>query len=55
MSRALGIAITCAPFISALLLAIHRGGRALTNRHRKDRPVTQLDTLIPPAEPEGHP
>ncbi len=36
MGRALGIAICLAPFISALLLGLHRGGRALTNRHRKD-------------------
>jgi len=36
MGRALGIGIVLAPFISALLLAIHRGGRALANRSRKD-------------------
>lgn len=38
MGRALGIGLTVAPFISALLLAIHRGGRALTNRYRRNRP-----------------
>jgi len=38
MGRALGIAIVLTPFISALLLGIHRGGRALTNRYRRNRP-----------------
>ncbi len=35
MGRALGIGIVCAPFISALLLGLHRGGRALHQRLRK--------------------
>ncbi|MEU3945428.1 hypothetical protein [Streptomyces sp. NPDC029526] len=39
ISRALGIGIVLAPFISALLLGLHRGGRALHNRiSGKDRP-----------------
>jgi hypothetical protein len=37
IARAIGVGIVCAPFISAALLAIRRGGRALTNsiRNRK--------------------
>jgi hypothetical protein len=30
IGRAIGVGIVCAPFISAALLAIRRGGRALT-------------------------
>lgn len=34
MGRALGLA--CAPFISALLLTLHRAGRALHHRIRRN-------------------
>jgi len=37
IARAIGIGIVCAPFISAALLAIRRGGRALTNHIRDHR------------------
>lgn len=37
IARAIGVGIVCAPFISALLLGLGRGGRALARsiRNRK--------------------
>jgi hypothetical protein len=35
IARAIGVGIICAPFISAALLGISRGGRALTRSIRR--------------------
>lgn len=37
IGRALGVGITLGPFISAILLGLHRAGRALLNHTRSTR------------------
>jgi hypothetical protein len=47
--RALGIALILWPFASALLLGLHRAGRALHTRYRRSSTVTFHYT-----DPDGH-
>jgi hypothetical protein len=47
IARALAVGIICAPFISALLLGLHRAGRALHTRLTRRRPAVTFHYTDP--------